>query len=636
MKIRWGGWKAALAGAVMVAGAAGVPGRARAQELYTPRSIAETYRAGTRSRDGRPGPRYWQNRGRYRITVTATPPDRTIRGTEQITYYNNSPDTLKSLVFKLFVNIHRPGASRAYGASDQYLNPGVQVQRFEVNGTAGRWQDSPGHPTWHGVKLPQPLLPHDSARISFDWQYPISLEAGREGMLDSTTFYLAYFYPRVAVYDDYNGWDTMDFTDLQEFYSDFNDYDVTVRVPANFVVWGTGTLQTAQQVLQPEVLRRFTASFTSDTTIRVATPADRAARRVTAQNAVNEWRFTARNVPDMTFAVSDHYDWDAASVVVDTTTGRRASVQAAYNDTAADFHHMVKFGRHALGWFSRNWPGVPYPYEKSTIVQGTADMEYPMMVNDNSQADTTFTRFVAEHEIAHTYFPFYMGINETRYPFMDEGWATTLEHLIGLQDMGRVRADSAFESFRVESWITDPSPDEDLPIITPADVLKGAGYGNNAYGKAALGYLALKDMLGDDLFRRGLHAYMERWNGRHPIPWDFFYSFNDATGQNLNWFWNAWYFGNGYIDLAVQGVARGGPDLSVSVQNVGGMPAPFDLRVTFADGTSTVAHQTPAVWRANLRQAIVHLTVSKPVTAVQIEGGIWMDANPSDNRWAEK
>jgi hypothetical protein len=358
-------------------------------------------------------------------------------------------------------------------------------------------------------------------------------------MLDSTTYYLAYFYPRVAVYDDYNGWDTMNFTDAQEFYSDFNDYDVTVRVPANYIVWGTGTLQNAPELLEAEYLKRFQSSFTSDTTVRVATKSELAAKGVTRQAAVNAWHFTATNVPDMTFALSDHYDWDAASVVVDDATHRRASVQSAYNDTAADFHHMVQFGRHSLDWLSHNWPGVPYPYEKTTIVQGSADMEYPMMVNDGTNADTTFSRFVVEHEIAHTYFPFYMGINETRYGFMDEGWATTFEYLIGVADMGRDHEDMFYKQFRVNSWAHDPSPLEDLPIVTPEDVLSGAAYGNNAYGKPSLGYLAVKDLLGDDEFKKCLHAFMDRWHGKHPIPWDMFDTFNDVAGKNLNWFWTS-------------------------------------------------------------------------------------------------
>jgi len=634
---------AAMAPLIALGAVAGVASRAEAQQaagappaaqqLYVPRAVQRAYARGTRSPDGRPGARYWQNRGRYDITVTASPPDRTVRGTEQIVYVNNSPDTLRNLVIKLFVNIHKPGAPRASGASEAYLTPGVQIDRFAVNGAATPWQNDPGFFTWQPVKLPAAVAPHDSVRLAFDWHYEISREAGREGMIDPTTYYLAYFYPRVAVYDDYEGWDTMDFTDLQEFYSDFNDYDVTIRVPANYIVWGTGTLVDPQTVLQPAALRRYQASFTADTTIHVATTADVAGRRVT-QPKTNDWHFRARNIPDMAFGLSDHYRWDASSVVVDSATRRRASVQAAYTDSAADFQHMVRFGQRALGWLSHNWPGVPYPYEKSTIFLGTADMEYPMMVNDNSFPDTTFSRFVAEHEIAHTYMPFYMGINETRYGFMDEGWATTFEYLIGTADMGRERTDAFYKQFRVNRWIGDPSPAEDVPIIAPADALKGISYGNNAYGKPSLGYLAVKDMLGDATFRRALLAYMERWNGKHPTPWDFFNTFNDVSGRNLDWFWHNWYFTTHYIDLAIASVAPANGGYVVTLDNVGGMAAPVDLKVRYADGTAETLHQTAAIWQADQRRATVTVRTAKTIQSVDLDGGIWVDATAADNHWA--
>ena len=608
-----------------------------APTLPQPRAVRRAFAAGTRATDGRPGPRYWQNRARYAITLAVLPPDRTVRGREQIVYANNSPDTLRSVVVKLFVNVHKPGAARESHAPAAYLTPGVTVDSFAVNGTATPWPANPNAGTSQRVRLAAPLLPHDSVRLAFAWHYELSREAGREGMLDSTTAYLAYFYPRVAVYDDYNGWDTMEFTDAQEFYSDFNDYDVTLRVPARDVVWGTGTLANAAAVLRPPALARFRASLASDTTIHIATRADLAAGGVTTNaadpRATNDWRFTATNVPDMTFAVSDHYVWDAGSVVVDSATRRRAGVQAAYNDTAPDFPHMVQFGRHALGWLSRNWPGVPYPYEKTTVVQGSADMEYPMMVNDGSTSDTTFSRFVAEHEIAHSWFPFYMGINETRYGFMDEGWATTFEYLINQADVGPERAATFFREFRVAGWIHDPSPVEDIPIITPGDVLSGAGLGNNEYGKAALGYLALKDMLGDAGFRTALHAFIDRWHGRHPIPWDFFHTVSNVSGRNLDWFWRAWFFEPTYIDLGVADVRAAAGGYTVTLANVGGMPAPVDLVLRYADGTTETRHETPAIWASDLRRATVTIPTAKTLQSVALQGGIFMDADASNDHW---
>lgn len=606
----------------------------QAQNLYMPRNVKQAYQKGTRSMDGKPGKNYWQNSARYTINITCTPPNRTIQGTEEITYINNSPDTLNFLVFKLFLNSHRPGAIRQNPVSPEYMTSGLKIDRYAENNVNRMWRDA--NTTVQRMPLTKPLMPHDSVKLSFDWHYDISVESNREGKLDSTTFYLAYFYPRVAVRDDYYGWDTMPFTEAQEFYSDFNDYTVNVKVPANFIVWSTGNLQNANEVLQPAFAKRLAESMQTDSIIHVATVKDIAARNVTTHQAANTWRWTATNIPDIALCVSDQYVWDASSVVVDKKTGRRSSVQSAFKDNAADFHHMVEFGRHSLDWFSNNWPGIPYPYPKTTIVQGFADMEYPMMVNDSPTPDLNFSRFVAEHEIAHTWFPFYMGTNETRYGFMDEGWATALEHLIMQADLGKEKAVANFKLFRVDNWINDPSAEQDLPIITPSNILSGAALGNNEYGKAALGYLALKDLLGDELFKKGLHEFMNRWNGKHPTPWDMFFSFNSGSGKDLNWFWNNWYFSNYYIDFAIQNVTTSPTQAIVTLQNIGGYVAPVDVVVTFADGTKETFHQTPGIWQANQKQATVKLPVKKKVQSVTLEDGIFMDADEHNNSWKAK
>lgn len=603
----------------------------QAQSLYMPRDIKAAYKKGTRSLDGRPGKNYWQNRGIYNITISAMPPDRNIKGTETITYFNNAPDTLRNPVIKLLLNIHKPGAPRNGGAQADYLTSGVHIDAVTVDGKKINWQDNPFSFTAQPLRLPKPLAPNQSVQLTFEWHYEISLESGREGMIDSTTYFLAYFYPRVAVFDDYSGWDRMPFMDDHEFYSDFNDYDVTINVPKNYIVWGTGTLQQPEKLLQPAILQRFNQSFTSDATIRIATKEDVMSKNVTTQNAVNSWRFKATDIPDMAFGISDHFVWDGCSVVVDDATGRRASAQAAYNDTAKDYHSVAQYARHSLDWLSHNWPGIPYPYEKTTVFHGYAGMEYPMMANDETYEDTTFSRFVAEHEIAHTYMPFYMGINETRYGSMDEGWATTFELLIGTADLGAEKAEELFRQFRVAGWINSTSADQDIPIITPGDALRGGGFGNNEYGKAALGYLAAKDMLGDDLFKKCLHEYMNRWHGKHPIPWDFFYTFNDVAKKNMDWFWSNWFFSNNYIDYAIKDAVKKGSGYAVTIDNIGGMAAPVNIIATYADGTNETFHQTPAIWQANQKQATVIISTNKKPASIKLNGGIYMDADESNN-----
>jgi len=604
----------------------------RAQELYMPRNIKIAYQKGTRSADGKPGRNYWQNHGKYDIAFEVDATNKVVSGKENILYSNNSPDTLRSVTIRFVNNIHKPEAPRSGQVERDFLSAGLKITSFKAGG-AVITVNSEAWGTVADVKLNSPLLPGTKMDFEIEWSYPLSKLSGREGQINNTTFFTAYAYPRISVYDDYNGWDKVPHTDRTEFYSDFNDYAIAVKAPANFVVWATGDLLNPGEVLLPEIAARYQRSLTSDEVIHMATLDEMKARKVTKQQPWNTWKFKAEHICDFTFALSSTYVWDASSVVVDKKTGRRSSVQAAYDATAQDFSHAVEWGRTALAWFSENWPGVPYPFSKMTAFQGFADMEYPMMVNDSSTPDLEFSQFVLNHEIAHTYFPFYMGTNETRYAFMDEGWATTFEYLIGIEQLGKEKASDNYRGFRVKRWISDPSGEQDQPIIAMSTQVSGPGYGNNAYGKPSLAYLALKDMLGDELFGKALRTYMERWNGKHPIPWDFFFSINEGCGQDLNWFWNNWFFSNNYIDLAIERVTVKGNAYSVLVRNVGGFAVPFDVKIVYSDGKEQVTHISPAVWKSGEGLVTVDLKASQAVRSIVLDGGIFMDAVPENNVW---
>ncbi len=606
-----------------------------AQQLYMPRDVRRAFVNGTRAADGQPGANYWQNTAVYNIRISVAPPNRTVTGTEEIVYKNNSPNALDNIVFRLTMNSHAPNAPREEEVSPDYLTSGIHIDEYRENGKVKDWRQRTGN-TVQAVKLDKKLAAGDSVKLSFKWHYDVAVQSGREGAIDPTTFFIAYFYPRVAVYDDTDGWDTQNFTEGHEFYNDFCDYNFEVSVPKNYVVWATGDLLNADETLQPKYAERLRNSMTSDDVIHIATLDELKNNQVTAQKDTVTWKWKAENVTEVALALSDHFIWDGGSVVVDKTTNRRASVQAAYNSEAKDFQKMVEYGKHTLDWTSNNYPGTPYPYQKTTMVRGFADMEYPMMINDSSQKDPNFTKFIAEHELLHTWFPFYMGINERRYGFMDEGWTTAFELLIGRNDFGDAAADNLFKLFRVASWIKTPSADGDIPIITAGDALTGAGFGNNEYGKAALGYLATKDLLGDALFKKSLHEFISRWHGKHPLPWDMFNSFNSASGRDLNWFFNNWYFTNGYIDLAVQNVAPSSDGYALTIQNIGGFDAPVDVVVKYDDGTTQTLHQTPEIWFANQQQATVNIPTKKKIKSLNLDGGIFMDADESNNKWISK
>jgi len=599
-----------------------------AQELYMPRNIKKAYENGTRSKDGKPGANYWQNRGKYNMEISVDPKTRLVSGTESIIYENNSKDTLRNLVIRFVNNLHKPSSPRGGEVSNDFLSDGLTITSLKIENEVYK-EDAKNWGTVGNVKLQKPILPNSKTIINIQWNYPLSKESGREGQIDESTFFVAYSYPRVSVFDDYNGWDRLAHTDRQEFYNDFNDYVFSVKAPKNYVVYATGDLLNPDEVLQPEFASRLKKSYTTDEILHIANEQEMKSGVVTKQYDWNIWKFEAKNISDVCFGLSDHYLWDASSVVVDQKTNRRASIQAAYNVKGTDFVNSVKNNQYALDWFSNNWPGVPYPFSKMTAFQGFADMEYPMMCNDSQMDDPVFAQLVQDHEVAHTYFPFYMGINETRYAFMDEGWATTFEYLIGIAEHGKEAADKFYKEFRVKNYIKDRSAEQDQPIITMSTQVSGAGYGNNSYGKASLSYLALKDMLGDEMFKKALHFYMDTWNGKHPIPWDYFNSFNTATGKNLNWFFNNWFFTNNYLDIAVKGLSA--DKKTITVENLGGFAIPFDVVITYADKSTATVHQTPAIWEKNEKTAKIVLKSTKKIEKIELDGGIFMDATPENN-----
>ncbi len=617
----------------------------QAQTLYMPRNVKAAFEKATRSMDGNPGPHYWQNRSNYEIDVTVAPPDRTIKGSEKIVYFNNSPDTLHTVVFRLTLNYHKPEAVRSDRSAldSTQLTSGIHINHFTVNGKPTAWPEVTGDYTWQNIRLQEPLFPGDSIYFSIQWHYKIApafMESqgySREGIIDSTTWCVAYFYPQVAVYDDYNGWDILTFTGGQEFYNDFSNYTLRVHTPKNFIVWATGTLQNPDEVLQPHYAQLLKQSETSDEVVRIAEPSDLKRKNITRQNESNTWIWNARDVTEVVFFLSDHYNWDAASVVVDSATGRRASVQSAYNDSSAVFHQAVTFGQQVLTWLSTELPGVPYPYPKMTVTEGFGGMEYPMMANVGSFRTNNVLLAKAEmnHEIAHTYFPFYIGVNESRYAFMDEGWATTFHYLLSLS-----RENIDFQKDKDIRWThsmlawtnRDPSQESQIPLIE-VNRLAGYYYGQNAYTKPLWAYMALKDLLGDALFKKCLQGYIERWHGKHPIPWDFFNAFNDISGKDLNWFWNSWFFSHGYNDLGIGKVTKTNSGYAVEINNVGGFAIPFTIKIKYNDGDTSSLHQTPLVWKQNRDQIIIDIKSNKEIRSLTIDNGLWMDANEEDNLW---
>ncbi|HYK47390.1 MAG TPA: M1 family metallopeptidase [Parafilimonas sp.] len=559
-----------------------------AQALPVPRNYQKAYDNHTRSSDGRPGLHYWQNKAAYKIDVTFEPGSRKISGKETIVYTNGSPDTLGQIWFKLYPNVYQKGSARSFRIDPEDVSDGMRIESVAVDDKT-RSTDAlsiDGTEMW----LPVPaVLP--GKQIKFELSFSYVLNKGsheRTGMIDDSSAFIAYFFPRIAVYDDIDGWNKNPYLGSQEFYNDFCDFDVHITVPKNYIVSATGNLQNANDVYLPSVVKRIATAEASDGITRIIDTTD---KQVTAQNETNTWKFQADNVTDFAFATSNHYIWYASSLVVDPATSRRTRVDAVFNPHHKSYFDVIDFARKTVEVMSYRFPAWPYPYPHETIFDGLDQMEYPMMVNDNPLDEKADAIELTDHEIFHTMFPFYLGINETKYAWMDEGWATIGEWLIS------PLIDSTIaDEYGMYSYNADADYDLDAPITTLSTQQNGASYFLNAYAKPGMGYLYVKDMLGDELFTKALHYYIAQWQGRHPIPQDFFNCINTGSGKNLNWFWKSWFYDRGAPDLAISNVKKTGSSITVTIKMKGSKPVPVHLTVYYKDGSEQKLHQSIAVW----------------------------------------
>ncbi|MCY7328488.1 MAG: hypothetical protein LH618_08070, partial [Saprospiraceae bacterium] len=325
----------------------------------------------------------------------------------------------------------------------------------------------------------------------------------RTGAIDSSAWFIAYFFPRIAVYDDLDGWNRHPYLGTQEFYNDFCDFKTAITVPKDYVVWATGDLTNCSEVFTPTYCQRIATAEKSDATTTIIDSTDLKIGNITAQRPENTFRFEAKNVTDLAVAISKKYLWKSSSLVVDKATGRRTRVDAVFNPVHRDYFEVIDFARKTVEAMSFQFPRWPFPYSHETIFDGLDQMEYPMMVNDNPLEDRVDAIELTDHEIFHTMFPFYMGTNETKYGWIDEGWATIGEWLIS-----PMIDSSIVDEYGVRPYENTAGEEDDLPIITLTTQQYGVSMFLNSYPKPAMGYLYVKDLLGDDLFYQALHHYI--------------------------------------------------------------------------------------------------------------------------------
>jgi hypothetical protein len=586
----------------------------------------QAYQKGTRDKSGAPGANYWQNRADYNLKINFDPNTREIKGIVEISYTNNSPDTLKELWFKLYPNLYQKGNKNKSRIKEADQGDGVQITKFLQNNGAIDLGNLEIEGTNMHLSI-KPLSPGKTTKLQLDFHYILNKGSHiRTGEVDPGAHFIAYFFPRVAVYDDVDGWNKIPYSGSEEFYNDFGDFKAAITVPKNYGVWATGDLVNANEVFSAAVSKKILQAQKSDEVIDVIDSNMLINNMVTAQKAWNTFKFEAKNVVDFAFATSNHYLWKSTSLVVDPKTKRRTRVDAVFNQKHKDYYEVIDFAKKTVYYMSYAFPKWPYPYNHETIFDGLDQMEYPMMVNDNPVDKREDAITLTDHEIFHTMFPFYMGINETKYGWMDEGWATIGEWLLSPM------IDSTIvDDYGIAATASSSGGKDDTPIMTLTTELKGSGGFTNNYPKPGFGYLFIKDYLGEELFTKALHHYITLWNGKHPMPHDFFNSMNTGSGKNLDWFWKRWFFEVGVLDLGIKTFQKVADGYDVEIGNKSTKPLPIDLTITYADGSTEKVHHSIGVWESGNASFKINIKTTKKAIKAVLGSTYVPDKNKSDN-----
>jgi hypothetical protein len=588
-----------------------------------------------RTASGMPGPAYWQQRADYTIAATLDTAAKSIRGTVSIRYTNNSPDTLRFVWLQLDQNLYRTGSkgSAMFAAESRWgvrgFEGGYQITGLEVDGrgAVGKIDD-----TMMRIDLDAPLAPGGAA-ITIGMQYRFAVpEHGSDRMgRDSTLYEIAQWYPRMVVYDDVRGWNTDPYLGQGEFYLEYGDIDYSVTAPAGYVVAGSGLLQNPEEVLTADQRARLGRAASSSNVVPIISESEAAAARRKAVPGNRTWRFRAQHVRDVAWAAAPDFRWDATS-----WDGVLTQSYYQFPKAGRAWESAAEQTQWSIRTYSQLW--MHYPYPQATSVAGpVAGMEYPMFVmvgyGSNDPASTFGT---IDHEQGHEWFPMVVGSNERRYAWMDEGFNT---YQNAFSNERRTPGSDAFPAYAA-NWKQSVDAGNQSPLMTPPDRIDAAALAAVGYRKPGAVMLALRDnVIGRDAMDRAMREYARRWAFKHPTPADFFRTVENVSGEDLSWFWTAFFYGTDVLDIAVDGVSMrqtGGQTLAeVQLRRVTSVPFPVTMRFKLNDGTTQDVRLPVQIW-AHSDRYTASIPVGRPVVGVRLwPDPVVPDWNSSNDVWGD-
>ena len=621
-------------------------------DLFSPMFYSE--RGNERhSTNGEPGPKYWQNRVNYQLKATIDTTSKTLSASEEIDYINNSPDALQFLWLQLDQNTYKKDARSNFVtgvtlAANQHTD-GYQIESvFVTSGNIRQKANFIITDTRMQIRLPKALMPNGThIKLSIKYHYTIPGSFGNRTDYSDTKngkiYEIAEWFPRMCVYDDSQGWDTLPFLGAGEFYLEYGDIDYQVTVPADMIVAGSGELLNPTQVLTPTQISRLAAARNSDKTvmIRDVNEVNNASSRPVHKGTLT-WHFKMNNTRDVAFGASKAYVWDAARV--NLPGGKKSLAMSVYPVESAGndaWGRATEYLKKSIEYFSEKWFVYPYPVavNEAGIAGG---MEYPGIVFDGITDKGKELYWVTAHEIGHNWFPMIVGSNERRYAFMDEGFNTFIDVYAcdafnngeyGPKRDAEYAPGGGHPADEIVATIIDP---EAPTIMTAADAVPEKYRHPIEYFKPALGLVLLREqILGKDRFDYAFRNYIHKWAFKHPQPDDFFRSMDNGAGEDLSWFWKGWFYNNLKLDLELVGAEYVDNDpkkgLQVSVVNLEAMAMPFTVEVQLKDGSKQRMQIPVEAWLQN-KMVTFTMPTTQEATKVTIDpDSVLPDVNRGNN-----
>lgn len=609
----------------------------------------------TRSASGQPGAKYWQNRADYNITASLNDKTNEIVGSEILTYTNNSSDKLAFLWLNVDQNLFKddsrgkaiiPLSGSRNGDDGEKFNGGHKIKSVKViSSFSGKSVEKDVKftitDTRMQIVLPQELNGNGASlkvKIDFSFISPIygSDRMGIQDTKNGKIFTTAQWYPRMCVYDDVKGWNTLPYMGAGEFYLEYGNFDVAITAPSNHIVVCSGELLNPTEVYTTEQLKRWNIAKTSDKTVMIRTAAEvtQANSRPTGKPTLT-WKFNIKNSRDVAFASSASFIIDAAKI--NLPSGKKSIAISAYpieSDGQDAWSRSTEYTKTSIENYSKRWFEFPYP-AATNVAGNEGGMEYPGIVFCKYTDKTEALWGVTDHEFGHGWFPMIVGSNERLFAWMDEGFNTFINSLSSEDFNNGEYKQPATNMQRMSGVLTNQEME---PIFTAPDGLKESNLGILAYLKPGSGLTMLREqILGKERFDYAFRTYTERWAFKHPTPDDFFRTIENVSGEDLNWFWRGWFINNWQLDQAVTKVKYIKNDATkgavITVENLEKMAMPLIVDIKLKSGKLTTIKLPVEIWERNNEWTFKANTTEEIVSVTIDPTGVFPDINTKNNSW---